>query len=98
MTATEVQAQSAEDLVDNLTTQLLDECDPRKHDPAVFLGAQFDKGLAWVHFPVGHGGLGVNPKLQKLVGERLGAAGAPNSYSHNPIGYGMCGPTVVVWG
>jgi alkylation response protein AidB-like acyl-CoA dehydrogenase len=98
MTATEVQAQAAEDLVDDLTTQLLDECDPKTNDPATFLGAQFDKGLAWVHFPVGHGGLGVNPKLQKLVGERLGAAGAPNSYSRNPIGYGMCGPTVVVWG
>ena len=98
MTATEVQAQAAEDLVDDLVTQLLDECDPKKNDPATFLGTQFDKGLAWVHFPVGHGGLGVNPKLQKLVNERLTAAGAPNSYSRNPIGYGMCGPTVVVWG
>ncbi|MEY2522801.1 MAG: hypothetical protein QOJ66_1366 [Ilumatobacteraceae bacterium] len=98
MTATEVQAQAAEDLVDDLVTQLLDDCDPKKNDPATFLGTQFDKGLAWVHFPVGHGGLGVNPKLQKLVNERLTAAGAPNSYSRNPIGYGMCGPTVVVWG
>jgi alkylation response protein AidB-like acyl-CoA dehydrogenase len=98
MTATEVQAQAAEDLVDDLVTQLLDECDPKQNDPATFLGTQFDKGLAWVHFPVGHGGLGVNPKLQKLVNERLTAAGAPNSYSRNPIGYGMCGPTVVVWG
>jgi alkylation response protein AidB-like acyl-CoA dehydrogenase len=98
MTATEVQAQAAEDLVDDLVTQLLDECDPKKNDPGTFLGTQFDKGLAWVHFPVGHGGLGVNPKLQKLVNERLTAAGAPNSYSRNPIGYGMCGPTVVVWG
>jgi alkylation response protein AidB-like acyl-CoA dehydrogenase len=98
MTATEVQAQAAEDLVDDLATQLLDECDPKTHDSATFLGAQFDKGLAWVHFPVGHGGLGLNPKLQKVVNERLGAAGAPNAYYRNPIGYGMCGPTVVVWG
>ena len=98
MTATEVQAQAAEDLVDDLATQLLDECDPKTNDSVTFLGAQFDKGLAWVHFPVGHGGLGVNPKLQKSVGERLSAAGAPNAYHRNPIGYGMCGPTVVVWG
>ena len=98
MTATEVQAQAAEDLVDDLATQLLDECDPKTNDSVTFLGAQFDKGLAWVHFPVGHGGLGVNPKLQKVVSERLGAAGAPNAYYRNPIGYGMCGPTVVVWG
>ena len=98
MTATEVQAQAAEDLVDDLATQLLDEYDPKTNDSVTFLGAQFDKGLAWVHFPVGHGGLGVNPKLQKIVGERLSAAGAPNAYYRNPIGYGMCGPTVVVWG
>jgi alkylation response protein AidB-like acyl-CoA dehydrogenase len=98
MTAIEVQAQEAEDLVDDLAQQLLDECDPKANDALAFLGAQFDKGLAWVHFPVGHGGLGVNPKLQKIVNERLFAAGAPSPYYRNPIGYGMCGPTVVVWG
>ena len=98
MTATEVQAHETEDLVDDLATQLLQECDPKTNDSVTFLGAQFDKGLAWVHFPVGHGGLGVNPKLQKIVNERLGAAGAPNAYYRNPIGHGMCGPTVVVWG
>jgi alkylation response protein AidB-like acyl-CoA dehydrogenase len=98
MTLTEIHAKEAEDLVDDLAIQLLDECDPKTHDSTTFLGAQFDKGLAWVHFPVGHGGLGVNPKLQKVVNERLVAAGAPNAYYRNPIGYGMCGPTVVVWG
>jgi alkylation response protein AidB-like acyl-CoA dehydrogenase len=98
MTATEVQAQDAEAFVDDLATQLLDECDPKTHDSTTFLGAQFDKGLAWVHFPVGHGGLGLNPKLQRVVNERLFPAGAPNAYYRNPIGHGMCGPTVVVWG
>ena len=63
-----------------------------------FLGAQFDHGLAWVHFPEGDGGLGVNPKHQKIINERIFAAGGPNPYYRNPIGYGMCGPTVVVWG
>ncbi len=98
MTATEVHAQEAEQLVDDLAMQLLEECDPKTHDSTTFLGAQFDKGLAWVHFPVDHGGLGVNPKLQKVVNERLVAAGAPNAYYRNPIGHGMCGPTVVAWG
>jgi alkylation response protein AidB-like acyl-CoA dehydrogenase len=93
-----MQAQEAEALVDDLAGQLLDECDPKTNDSTTFLGAQFDKGLAWVHFPAGHGGLGVNPKLQKIVNERLFAAGAPNAYYRNPIGYGMCGPTVVAWG
>jgi alkylation response protein AidB-like acyl-CoA dehydrogenase len=40
----------------------------------------------------------VNPKLQKIVNERVSAAGGPNAMYRNPIGYGMCGPTVVGWG
>ena len=98
MTATEIQTRGDEGIVDDLASQLLDECDPKTHDSTTFLGAQFDKGLAWVHFPVGNGGLGLNPKLQKIVNERLSTAGAPNAYYRNPIGYGMCGPTVVMWG
>ncbi len=103
MTLTETQPQSsdqlvAERLVEDLATQLLEQCDPKVNDAATFLGAQFDAGLAWVHFPVGNGGLGLNPKLQKVVNERLFPAGAPSAYYRNPIGYGMCGPTVVAWG
>ena len=98
MTATDTSTRESTDLLDDLVTQLLDECDPRAHDSVTFLGAQFDKGLAWVQFPIGHGGLGINPKLQRVVNERLFAAGAPNSMYRNPIGYGMCAPTVVAWG
>ena len=98
MTATDISALDAEELVDDLTSRLLDECDPQKHDSVTFLGAQFDKGLAWVHFPVGHGGLGVNPKLQRVVNDRIYAVGAPNPVYRNPIGHGMCAPTVVTWG
>jgi alkylation response protein AidB-like acyl-CoA dehydrogenase len=82
----------------DLTTELLAKYPPATTKPAEFLGAQFDAGLAWVHFPIGHGGLGLNPKLQKLINERVFAAGAPACGSRNPIGYGMCGPTVAVWG
>ena len=67
---------------------------PRSRPPPSFLGAQFDAGLAWVHFPEGHGGLGLSPELQKSVDERLAEAGAPNAYCRNPIGYGMGAPTV----
>ena len=98
MTLTETQPENAEQLVEDLATQLLEHCDPKANDAATFLGAQFDAGLAWVHFPVGNGGLGLNPKLQKVVNERLFPAGAPSAYYRNPIGYGMCGPTVVAWG
>jgi len=87
-----------EQLVHSLVDELLSEFPPREVGAVQFLGAQFDKGLAWVHFPKGNGGLGLNPKLQKLVNERVFAAGAPNPVARNPIGHGMCGPTVAVWG
>ena len=84
--------------VSDLVSELLAEFPPKSTDPVTFLGAQFDKGLAWVHFEEGFGGLGLNPKLQRLVNERIYAEGAPNPVARNPIGHGMCGPTVAVWG
>lgn len=87
-----------EQKVSSLIDELLAEFPPRSTDGTTFLGAQFDKGLAWVHFEEGHGGLGLNPKLQRTINERLFAAGAPNPVARNPIGHGMCGPTVAVWG
>jgi len=44
------------------------------------------------------GGLGLNPKVQKQINERIYAEGAPNPVYRNPIGHGMCGPTVAMWG
>lgn len=82
----------------DLVDELLSSHPPATTSAEVFLGEQFDRGLAWVHFPEGFGGLGVSPKYQKLVNERVFAAGGPNAYFRNPIGYGMCGPTVVEWG
>jgi len=82
---------------DRLDSLLLDH-DPKTTDGLMFLGAQFDAGLAWVHFPEGSGGLGVSPKLQRVVNEDLAAAGAPTPYYRNPIGYGMGAPTVVTHG
>jgi len=78
------------------TDRLLAEHDPK--DKVAFLGAQFDLGLAWVHFPEGHGGLGVGPKLQKQVQERIAAAGGPQAAPRNPLGIGMGGPVVVTYG
>jgi alkylation response protein AidB-like acyl-CoA dehydrogenase len=86
-----------EQLVIEKLDALLSEHDP-KGDAAAFLGAQFDAGLAWVHFPEGNGGLGLSPKLQKTINERLAAAGAPVAYYRNPIGHGMSAPTIVTHG
>jgi alkylation response protein AidB-like acyl-CoA dehydrogenase len=89
---------SDEKLVLERIDQLLAEHDPKTTNARDFLGAQYDAGLAWVHFPEGYGGLGVGPKLQKVVQERLAEVGAPHPYGRNPIGYGMGAPTVVTHG
>jgi alkylation response protein AidB-like acyl-CoA dehydrogenase len=84
--------------VDELVDDLLATHDPKATPPTEFLGAQYDRGLAWVHFPEGCGGLGASPKLQNTINARLTAAGAPSPYARNPIGYGMCAPTIVTHG
>ena len=38
------------------TEALLARYDPATTDATTFRGAQFDAGLAWVHFPAGAGG------------------------------------------
>ncbi|MEZ5216564.1 MAG: acyl-CoA dehydrogenase family protein [Ilumatobacteraceae bacterium] len=98
MTLTDTALTTDEQRVSDLVDQLLADCPPSSTPRQEFLGRQFDLGLAWVHFPEGEGGLKLSPKLQKLVAERLGAAGAPVSANRNPIGYGMCAPTLVTWG
>lgn len=87
-----------EQRVSDLVDELLESFPPATTSSIDFLGAQFDAGLAWVHFPEGNGGLELNPKLQKLINERVFAEGAPNAMHRNPIGHGMTGPTVVAWG
>ena len=77
---------------------LLADHEPASTDAVTFLGAQFDRGLAWVNFPEGHGGLDLPPSLQRAVNERLQGAGGPNPYWHNPIGHGMGAPTIVTHG
>ncbi|MDQ1466094.1 MAG: hypothetical protein QOH10_509, partial [Actinomycetota bacterium] len=89
---------SDEQRVLDLCEQLLREHDPVTTPAVEFLGAQFDLGLAWVHFPEGNGGLGLSPRLMNVVNARLGEAKAPSPYGRNPIGYGMGAPTVVTHG
>jgi alkylation response protein AidB-like acyl-CoA dehydrogenase len=84
--------------VTELCDELLAEFPPKATDAKTFLGAQFDRGLAWVHFDEGFGGLGLSPRFQKQINERLWGAGAPVSGYRNPIGYGMGAPTVYTWG
>ena len=75
MTITEAAVTSDEQRVIDLVADLLASFPPRQTEPKVFLGEQFDRGLAWVHFPGGHGGLELSPKLQKTINERIFGAG-----------------------
>ncbi|MFD3509758.1 acyl-CoA dehydrogenase family protein [Nocardia sp. NPDC058666] len=68
-------------------------------DETEFLGARFDAGLAWVHYPVGHGGLGLAQTYQGDVDAALAAAGAPGpATGRNGIGLGMAAPTIAAFG
>ncbi|HKN91361.1 MAG TPA: acyl-CoA dehydrogenase family protein [Acidimicrobiia bacterium] len=72
---------------------------PATTDRRAFLEAQFDAGLAWVHFPEGAGGLGLPPALQRVVDRALAKAGAPApDAARNIIGMGMAAPTIAVHG
>ncbi len=89
---------SDEQRVTDLCDELLAKHDPKTTPHTEFLGAQYDLGLAWIHFPEGFGGLGLSPKLMNIVNAKFVGAGAPLPYGRNPIGYGMCAPTVVTHG
>jgi alkylation response protein AidB-like acyl-CoA dehydrogenase len=84
--------------VDELVDGLLADLPPSTTPTQEFLGAQFDRGLAWLHYPLGYGGLGLSLKDHQQAQARLAAAGAPNSGVKNPIGYGMCAPTILAHG
>jgi alkylation response protein AidB-like acyl-CoA dehydrogenase len=76
--------------------ELFRDCQPSA-DPRSFLAAQFDAGLAWVHFPVGRGGLDLPRSLQHEVTVRCRNEGAPSGQAQNPLGYSMGAPTLLAW-
>jgi alkylation response protein AidB-like acyl-CoA dehydrogenase len=81
------------------TRAFLADHDPKAAGKQEFLDAQFDAGLAAVHYPVGHGGLGLQRSLQPAVDAELAAAGAPIlEPSRNVIGLGMAAPTIIAFG
>ena len=83
--------------VDALVDDLLAAHDPSTTDAVTFRGAQYDRGLAWVHFPEGFGGLGLEG-LQRHVDTRLRAAGAPPPQSMLFFNLFLAAPTMVTHG
>ena len=79
--------------------KLLDEVHPERTDAVTFRRKQFEHGLAWVHFPEGHGGLGISPKQQIVVLDEIMkhskvVHGDPPA---SVIGIGMGAPTVLTY-
>jgi alkylation response protein AidB-like acyl-CoA dehydrogenase len=85
------------DQIEERLDTLLHTADP-SGDRFSFMGAQFDAGLAWVHFPPGRGGLGAAPRYQSLIDARLDAASAPRPTSFEVIGHGMGAPMLLAHG
>ena len=92
----------ADDLarVDALIDDLL--ADARPDAPtrsAEFRGAQYDRGLAWVHFPEGFGGLGL--AAERAAPRRARACARPARRApHGTLFFGLslAGPTIVTHG
>ena len=84
--------------IDQMVDRLVADYPPETTGHVEFLGAQFDRGLAWVHFEEGAGGLGGSPSLTGHVTRRLAELGAPPASAYNVIGHGMIAPTIAVHG
>src|SRR6516165_1394377 len=82
------------DRVTDLARRVVGAHDPKNVPIPEFLGACYDAGLSWVHFPEGLGGLGVSRGLQAVADRILQGAGGPVPLGLNPMGYGMAAPTV----
>jgi alkylation response protein AidB-like acyl-CoA dehydrogenase len=72
--------------------------EPARADRAAFLQAQYELGLAWVHFEPGAGGLGVPAGLQQLVTERLSPLDAPVPGSGDYVGVHQVAASIAAFG
>ena len=83
--------------VDDAIHSLLADHDPTTMSVEEFRGYQYDYGLAWVHFPVDFGGLGLAPRYQRHIEGRLRDAGAGPA-DPGAFFFTLAGPTVVTHG
>ena len=98
MVKTETKHSDAEQLVRTKLDELI-EFRRQTDDIKEFWGKQFDLGLAWVQYPEGAGGLGINPKYQLLVTEKLREEGiSQQNRVANILGIGMGAPTIIEYG
>jgi alkylation response protein AidB-like acyl-CoA dehydrogenase len=84
-------------LAENLD-ELLRAYDPATGPDPAFRGKQFDLGLAWVHFPPGEGGLGLDHSDQAQINRALNAAGITEFPWRAGVGIPLVAPTLAVCG
>ncbi len=98
MVKIETKKSDAEQLVRSKLDELI-QFRSQTDDIKEFWGKQFDLGLAWVQYPEGAGGLGINPKYQLLVTEILREQGiSQQNRVANILGIGMGAPTIIEYG
>ncbi len=98
MVKTDIKYSDAEQLVRSKLDELI-QFRSQTDDIKEFWGKQFDLGLAWVQFPEGAGGLGLNPKYQLIITETLRNEGiSQQNRVANILGIGMGAPTIVEYG
>jgi alkylation response protein AidB-like acyl-CoA dehydrogenase len=72
---------------------------PKDRAGPEMLGALFDAGLAWVWFPIGLGGLGIEARHQAAVADEVKTLGGSLRRAYfNPVGTGMAAPVLVSFG
>jgi len=90
MTADSPTQSALREQLDAQIEELVAAVPPATTERLTFLKARYDAGLAWVHFPHGHGGRGIPASYQAHVERRLADFGAPdNQPRRNSIGLGM---------
>ena len=79
---------------------LLDEVHPEQTESIPFRRAQYEHGLAWVHFPEGFGGLGLSPKMNMVVFDEMSKHSKVihSDPAVSIIGIGMGAPVVLTYG
>ena len=81
--------------ISRLASEVVAAHPPREVSVIELMGAWYDAGLSWVHFPVGMGGLDAPRNLQLVANRILRDAGGPDPRSVNTIGYGIVAGTIL---
>lgn len=82
------------ELVEATARRVVAENPPASTPLPELMGAWYDAGLTWVHFPVGLGGLDAPRTLQPLANRVMREAGGPEPRTVNTIGYGIVAGTI----